>query len=91
MTAYYVRENDYGYMPDDDPAEFSTLAEAKDYARSLLKEWYDLKYDPDGFYRGLAITIWQPLKTIHKSDCFGGVIYASIDTTIDRVIVISAE
>lgn len=87
---YYVRENDCGYMPDSDPAEFDTLREAKSYARSLRQEWQDLQWE-DQPYNGNHITVWEPLKSIKRSDLINSsVIYASIDTTIDRVIVISA-
>lgn len=85
---YIVRENDCGYMPDSDPVEFSTLANAKEYALSLKNEWYDLMWE-DQPYEGLHITVWSPLKKIRKSDTFGGCIYASLDTPIDRVIVIT--
>ena len=85
--SYIVRENDCGYMPDSDPAEFNTLAEAKVYAHSLKQEWRELQFE--GPYEGLAITVWSALKKIRKTDTYGGIIYASIDTPIDRVIVIT--
>lgn len=83
---YSVRENDCGYMPDSDPAEFNTLREAKDYALSLKKEWLDSQWDNP---EPNKVTVWTPLKRIRKSDTLGGIIYASLDTTIDRVIVIT--
>lgn len=87
---YYVRENDCGYMPDSDPAEFETLHEAKSYAKSLKNEWRDQIY-PDGIYSDNHITILSPLKSITRKELINSsIIYASIDTTIDRVIVISA-
>jgi len=86
--SYIVRENDIGYMPDDDPAEFNTLAEAKEYARSLAQEWRDMQWDTPKSEQN-HVTIHFPLKSIRKSDTFGGIIYASLDTTIDRVIVIT--
>ncbi len=85
---YIVRENDCGYMPDSDPEEFATLREAKEYALSLKQEWYSMQWDTPDSDR-YAVTIWTPLKSIRKSDTFGGIIYASLDTPIDRVIVIT--
>lgn len=87
--SYIVRENDTGYMPDSDPAEFNTLAGAKEYARSLKNEWYDMQWDSPKSDR-YPVIVWAPLKTIHKLDTFGGVIYASLDMPhMDRVIVIT--
>lgn len=87
---YYVRENDCGYMPDDDPAEFSTLREAKSYARSLRQEWQDLQWE-DQPYEDNHITVECSLKNVTRKELINSsIIYASIDTTIDRIIVISA-
>ena len=86
--SYIVRENDCGYMPDEEPAEFDTLADAKEYARSLKNEWYDMQWDRPKSDRN-RVTVHAPLHTIRKSDTFGGIIYASLDTPIDRVIVIT--
>jgi hypothetical protein len=86
--AYIVRENDCGYMPDSDPAEFNTFREAKDYARELKEQWYEMQWDTPKSER-YAVTVWAPLRKMRKSDTYGGVIYASLDTPIDRVIVIT--
>ncbi len=90
MSTYIVRENDCGYMPDSEPEEFTTLQDAKDYAHSLKREWRDLMWE-DQPYHGLHITVWFPLKKIRKSDTLGGIVYASLDTPIDRVIVITLK
>ena len=87
---YFVRENDCGYMPDSEPEAFDTLVEAKAYARSLKQEWRDQIY-PDGVYSENHITVETPLKSITVASLKreSSIIYASLDTTIDRVIVIS--
>lgn len=75
---YYVRENDCGYMPDSEPVEFTTLREAKDYARELRQEWQYLQW-PDQPYEENHITVECPLKSIRKRDLINSsVIYASI-------------
>jgi hypothetical protein len=86
---YIVRENDMGYLPDSEPEAFDTLASAKAYARSLKQEWRDEIYEY-GTYAENHITVETPLKSITAIDLRdSSIIYASLDTTIDRVIVIS--
>lgn len=38
-TCFVVGWNQPGYMPEVDPVQFSTFAEAVDYADGVLREW----------------------------------------------------
>lgn len=57
---YVVVENDPGYLPDSEPAEFLDLESAQDYLKQVRREWIeDHGYSPfeirgsykDGYYQ----------------------------------------
>lgn len=38
---YLVIENDVGYLPDTEPAEFDTRQEAEEYMKQIRREWME--------------------------------------------------
>ena len=61
---YAVIVNQSGYLPDNEPNEFNTLAEAKENARSIIREYVDGNGLDDSEYKYQA---WENMRKVTKT------------------------